>query len=228
MAKPRTPEIRRTTAASVGRRTAVRALAALVREHTPRTPLRRICQLLAEKQIAAVLTLADLVAAMAATRRKRAPASPGSSRRAAPPFVDTPEFWDPPTIIEGVEVIVAPLPRELRMPCTAPRVPEEPRLPELVNPSPEQRLRREIFLCSMNTASRGLLEHLQRLGGWVTATQVAESLDAELRALGSLLAIPVPVEETLLEVEILLQRLVQQGDARQRRGRYIAAMTSCI
>jgi hypothetical protein len=105
MAEPRTPELRRTTATSERRRRAVRALAALVREHPHLTRLRRICELLAEKKIAEVLTLADLVAAM---HRERVPASPGSGRNAVQPRVVAREPRDLPATIEGIDVIVAP------------------------------------------------------------------------------------------------------------------------
>lgn len=226
MARPRTPEKRRSTAASVRRQTAARALAALVREHTPRAPLRQICRLLAEKELAEELTLADLVAAMDTTRRERAPASHGSSRRAPAPPDGSADLWDRPRTIDGVEVILAPLPRELRMPFPAPRVLEDPRLPAPVNSGPNLELSRMVFLSALNGASRELLDRLQRLGGWVTAPQLVESFNADQRGKGPP-DIPISAEETLLRVEILLQRLVRRGDARRRRGRYIAVMTSC-
>ncbi len=225
MAEPRTPELRRTTATSERRRRAVRVLAALVREHTPRTRLRQICELLAEKKIAEVLTLADLVAAM---HSEQVPASPGSSRNGMQPRVVARMPRDLPATIEGVDVIVAPLPSELWMPLTAPRRREGPRLPALVEPSREQALHRTIFLSSMNTFGRVILELLQRLGGWVTAAQVVDALVARRSADES----PgVVVGHTLLEVRFVLQRLVDRGEVQRRSGRparYTALMASCI
>jgi hypothetical protein len=127
-----------------------------------------------------------------------------------------------------VDVVLAQPPSELRMPSTPPPRRIHIGLPDRSAPWTGPNLRRILFFAGLNSYDRVILDLLQRLGGWVTATQV---LDALVRQRPPSEASTMMIGEEIAEVRSALKRLVDRAEAQRsaERGatRYTAVMVSC-